>query len=173
MWGVRDVGVSGMWVSGMWDGGVRDAGAGVRDVGSSVRDGGGGVRDAGGGGGDSCRLAASSETQLCDLLQQVFAVLHVVHWRGADAHSLQTALLLKRQQQWRSLRMHSLQTSEKTATKTGGYGERSRQMPHFLQKQQQKLGLRRTPSQCAQYGTKLLTFSTITHQRNENYDAAV
>ena len=112
----------------MWEcqgcGGVRDVGGvGVRDVG-------GGVRDVGGGGGDSWRLAASSETQLCDLLQQVFAVLHVVHWRGADAHSLQTALLLKKQQQNLGLlRTHSRQTSL------------------FSQKQQQKLGLLRTQSQ--------------------------
>ena len=128
--GCQGCGVSGMWVSGMWavmsgmwgvrdvggvgvrnvGGGVRDVGGvGVRDVGRDV---GGGVRDVGGGGGDSWRLAASSETQLCDLLQQVFAVLHVVHWRGADAHSLQTALLLKKQQQNLGLlRTHSSQTS--------------------------------------------------------------
>ena len=42
-----------------------------------------------------------SQAQLCNLLQQVLAVLHIVHGAGADTHRLQAALLLDNQQQQR------------------------------------------------------------------------
>ena len=42
-----------------------------------------------------------SQAQLCNLLQQVLAVLHIVHGAGADTHRLQAALLLDNQQRQR------------------------------------------------------------------------